>query len=147
MRFATFLALLFLVVTGLLHCGVGADSSIGLFSGSGGAALDDAGAGPDAKSDAPAGDSAACAALHCSGDTPYCDPEGGVCVACLSHAHCIGDHPWCSPGHVCVQCLSDTQCQTSDLPKCLLSEGRCVECLGPAQCSSGICNADHECSN
>ena len=152
MRFVIALAIPFFL-NGLSACGIGTDTSIDLFGPSGDAragsegASNDAGDLPDATSESAPVDVAMCGASHCSGETPYCDPNSGRCVACLDDGHCNGDHPRCSAQKTCVDCLSDSHCEGADSPKCLVSEGRCVECLDSSQCGSDICNADNQCSN
>lgn len=82
-----------------------------------------------------------------------CHPQGGLCVApCISAADCdaAGGTPICtrttdSALGVCVECGTDLDCVSDDLPACDFS-GACVECMTNEHCADqgsdrNVCNA------
>jgi hypothetical protein len=106
-----------------------------------------------------------------------CDPELGLCVACVSNDDCgepfpvcdarIGDCVECSstadcatrgggvcaqPERRCVQCLSNVDCSGfEEDPVCLVAEQRCVECLVNSDCTREpdrpLCSSEFECED
>ena len=97
-------------------------------------------AGPEAGSSGGLAPTLPCA-VHCSGDTPVCDPESLLCVRCtpLQAEACPNDRPACD-AHTCVECTeSDPRaCQgESAKPVCHPTDHRCVECISslPSSCT------------
>ncbi len=86
----------------------------------------------------------------CPSGVPRCDTETGVCVECLSSGP-----PDCLAGEACiagictaaVSCISDVNCETSELPFCDLTTGECVECNQNGDCPQAPDEAciDHIC--
>ena len=85
----------------------------------------------------------------------HCDPDSGMCVACVEDRNCIfASTPHCAPGlHECVQCVVDDDCpfgQTCDSLQCVFvcPDGGCFE--DAATCGPGhpclVCTSDADCS-
>jgi hypothetical protein len=73
-----------------------------------------------------------------------CTPQQNQC---LEQAHCASGY--CHPTvHVCTECVDNTQCTTSERPRCR-SDGVCVECVSNTDCDAqesceaffGVCQA------
>jgi hypothetical protein len=74
----------------------------------------------------------------CTAPSPYCEPDSGTCVTCLSTSQCQNAY-LCVPPGSCDPCTSAPQeCATAypDLPYCA-PEGTCVQCLTSSDCDGG----------
>jgi hypothetical protein len=111
----------------------------------GGAAPVDAGASPDAATEATDADEApsdggevdACA---CGDDAPLCTADGG-CAACTDNdvASCPEGKPLCDGAGSCVECLVGAHCNKPGKGHC--DAGECVACTDSAQCGErGVCD-------
>src|SRR5438270_8849162 len=66
---------------------------------------------------------------QCAAPTPACEPQSGVCVACLpSDDHCPGG-TWCSASFQCVSaCQIDADCGKGDAgANVQCCQGQCVD--------------------
>lgn len=82
------------------------------------------------------------------GNTPYCDVESGVCVACTPDMGCE-DPLRCHPDtHACVGCVSNDDCDDPDNGHCDPGSHTCVPCEIDADCSgfgpAATCDADKQ---
>jgi hypothetical protein len=79
-----------------------------------------------------------------------CDPELGLCVACITNDDCGGLSSVCDEGR-CVQCLTDADCSgREDERRCLGEQRLCVECRDSSDCTDpqrGICSGEYECED
>lgn len=86
---------------------------------------------------------------------PVCDPDGGVCVQCVSNNDCSGSTPHCLHS-TCVSCTADADCSAGmvcnmHIPRCATqctsgtdcngrpcatAYGYCVECLSDLDCTN-----------
>lgn len=72
----------------------------------------------------------------CGGDTPFCDEDAGVCVACISDNQCEEGFR-CDAG----SCVERAACETSE--ECdggVCSDGVCVTCTETEGCGTGVCD-------
>ncbi len=79
----------------------------------------------------------------CSGDTPVCDEDLDLCVACSSDDDCGGDTPFCDTAqNLCVACLADGDCDDSlfcnGAETC--TDGACGEGTDPCQGATPVCD-------
>jgi hypothetical protein len=96
---------------------------------------------------------------ECSLPTPYCQLPEGVCVQCETANNCAGGTGrYCNTvTHMCVACLSDLQCGTTE-PYCS-PDGECVQCRTTLNCGDksvvcdpttyrcvATCGSDADCS-
>ena len=125
---------------GAAGAGAGA-AGVGAGAGAGGAGASGAGAGGAGD----AGDAGG-ACSSCSAAQPHCF-EGNVCVECLSDDDCDAPAARCElETRACVECLGDGDCG-GDEPECDVDTHECVECLSDTMCDAAapVCGANHRC--
>lgn len=77
-----------------------------------------------------------CAGRYCSPLTPFCNPEDGNCVECMSSRHC-GPMESCGSAKRCVAagpaCGPEVE-DPCEAPTPFCFEDRCVECISSGDC-------------
>jgi len=66
-------------------------------------------------------------------DTPWCNPESGICWTCSDSAQCADEDEVCESGACVRPCAEDLDC-SADEPICDIGEGHCVMCLSDDGC-------------
>ena len=79
-----------------------------------------------------------CDQESCSGDTPVCEPDAGVCVECLTDADCPADPPSLCIDQRCGPCTADGDCQDPAAPRCDLDTGTCQGCAEDSDCADVV---------
>ena len=91
-----------------------------------------------------------CTPSMCSGMTPICDADAGVCEACGNAADCVAKSTnltrACDTSGACVECLTNDQC-TVDATKPVCDAKACRPCKADTECPApGICLDDGSCA-
>jgi hypothetical protein len=87
--------------------------------------------------------------MECTGDTPFCDEDAGMCVACLMDSDCTElDAPECdTTTGTCGACTGMDACTgRTGTEVCAMSgdsAGSCVECT---ETNVDACTMDHPCN-
>lgn len=85
---------------------------------------------------------------ECEGDTQYCDPSQGKCVACLVSNQCPSPSAPRCEGGTCGDCISDTDCSSHPgTPACVLGECKPCSSTNTDECSESLpyCGPDSSC--
>lgn len=80
---------------------------------------------------------------ECSGTTPICNTQEGVCQACSTNDECAAkspDTPICVPDGRCGACGADADCTDPGSPVCDRQSLTCRGCEAHDECASGVCD-------
>lgn len=81
----------------------------------------------------------------CTGTTPFCKTDGGICVSCLEDDQCDPGTKCSQNDYKCHECFSSSEC-SAPTPYCsVVGGGECVECNFTSHCQMGEVCDEHVC--